>query len=71
MYYGPGPIGPAAYPVLKVLDLPLEVEDELNNSCPGNDTARVINPDYHPKLKAWLEQNGYAANHCYIGWWSW
>lgn len=71
MYYGPGIVGPAKYQVIKMDDLPSEVRDESCNDCPGNDSAKIINPTYHPKLAAWLTENGYDATACYIAWWSW
>jgi hypothetical protein len=56
------------YQRLEVMDLPEEVQEELE--CPGNDLGQIVNPTYHPKLKQWLEENGCEVK-CYIAWWSW
>jgi len=57
--------------IVRVIDLPDEVQEELQEDCPGNDTGRLINPEYNPIFKAWLEENGHDATRSYIGWWSW
>lgn len=58
------------YLILEAAGLPDDVADEICNDCPANDTGRIVNPQYHPKLKRWLEENGLAVQ-CYIVWWSW
>lgn len=61
-------IHPSRYEILEVMDLPDEVQEELE--CPGNDTYKIVNPEYHPKLSKWLTDNGYEVK-CYLGRWSW
>lgn len=56
----------AKYQILEIMDLPEECQPE----CPGNDTGQIVNPEYHPKLKQWLIDNNYPVKP-YIGWWSW
>lgn len=69
MQYTGKVIGPAAYQVIDMMRLPDEVKDDMEP--PGNDCAVIVNPEYWPRLKAWLEENGYNSTVCYIGWWSW
>ena len=57
--------------IVRVLDLPDEVQVELETLCPSNDAGALINPEYYPIFKAWLEKNGHDATICHIGWWSW
>ena len=62
-------VHPAKYLVLEMMDLPEEVQTEVD--CPGNDVGMIINPEYHPLIRAWLSGHGYSNTDCYIGWWSW
>lgn len=71
MQYTKKPVGDAAYQVINMAELPEDVYDESCNDCPSNDSARIINPNYKPKLKQWLSDNGYNSETCYIAWWSW
>lgn len=50
--------------------LPVEVRDELCNDCGGNGTGRIVNPECHPKFKAWLIAMNLPVE-CYIIWWYW
>ena len=59
------------YPILCDRKLPDEVRDEVCNDCPGNDSGKLFNPEYNPKLKAWLESVGLDSTQCYIIWFSW
>ena len=61
----------AKYDILEMMDLPSDVQDESCDDCPANDSGCIINPEYRPLLKQWLENNGHDATVCYIGWWSW
>ncbi len=70
MLYGPI-VGEAAYKVVDVMKLPRNIQDAICESCSGNDTATIINPEYYPKLKEWLAENGHSDTDCYIAWWSW
>lgn len=70
MIYGET-VGKTKYLVINMMDLPSDVRDESCNDSPGNDTARIINPEYNPKLAKWLVDNGHDATKCYIAWWSW
>jgi hypothetical protein len=64
-------IGNCPYRILEIIRLPESIQDELSDSCKGNDTGRIINPEYYPELKKWLSDNGYDSTECFIGWWSW
>jgi hypothetical protein len=68
MLYGKT-VGYSDYKVLVMMDLPEEIYVEIE--CIGNGTAQIVNPEYHPKLKQWLKDNGHSDTDCYIGWWSW
>ncbi len=58
------------YQILEISDLPEDIQDELSERCTGNDSGKIINPDYYPLLRKWLVDNGHKTT-CYIGWWSW
>jgi len=64
-------IGNSPYRILEVMHLPDDIQEELQNRCLGNDSGVIINPDYHPKLKAWLKTNEHNDTECFIAWWSW
>lgn len=64
-------IGNSPYRILEVMNLPEEVQDELSDKCPSNDSGKIINPKYCPKLKEWLTANGFDNTERFIGWWSW
>jgi hypothetical protein len=58
------------YPIIHDCKLPGDVRDEICDDCPGNDAGRIFNPEYHPKFKAWLEQQNLELKP-YIVWFSW
>lgn len=60
----------ANYEQIDVMNLSDEIQDELCNSCPGNDAGRIVNPIYHPLFKAWLIANNKEVKP-YLCWWSW
>lgn len=58
------------YPIIHDGKLPDDVRDEVCDECVGNDSGRIFNPKYYPKLKAWLEAEGHPVVS-YIIWFSW
>lgn len=48
---------------------PRDVWEEVVEEC-GNDTARIVNPEYSPKFKQFLIDGGYEVK-CYMVWISW
>lgn len=65
-------IGNSPYRILEVLHLPEDIQEELSNQCDRNDSGVIVNPEYHPKLKAWLKDNNNGNDtECFIAWWSW
>lgn len=70
MIYGKT-VGAAAYKVINIIDLPDDVQDELSACEASNDTGKIVNPKYYPKLRKWLKAHGHSDTDIYIGWWSW
>lgn len=61
---------PSKYEFLDYHELPETVWDEVMDQVPSNGSGVIINPEYHPLLKAWLIENGHEVK-CYILWASW
>lgn len=62
---------PSDYEFLDYNELPDALWDELGDRLEmRNGTGQIVNPEYHPKLTAWLEANGHDVK-CYILWASW
>jgi hypothetical protein len=63
---------PSNYEFLDYHELPEDVWDEVADAYNmSNDMGRIVNPEYHPKLKTWLEANNGHKVKCYILWASW
>lgn len=60
----------SSYDVISDGDLPKDVRDEILDCCPSNDCATIVNPEYWPKMKAWLIENQTPVKP-YLIWWSW